>query len=729
MARKVSVEIVGDASSLERSFRSASKSTQNFERGLGRGARGAVAASVSFRGLGRSIAYASSAFVGVYGFTSAIRNSITEAENSVKAHASLAAALKQIGKTTDTALPSVNRWAQSQARFGVSANDAIKGLSRLVIITGSVSKAMRGYTAALEISKATGKSLQAVQLAVAKALNGQTTALARYIGKIPKGTSSQELLNMVMRKFGGQAAANTDAVDKFHAAIVNLETAVGGALHPTIEKIADQLTRWLENSRNQVRVQRDVTRAVHDLVAILKDAKGVIEGVDKVTGSFKHTLELLVGLKIASGIAGLAGSFGLLSSDATRASGAVALLRRRLLLLPTAITVAIGFEVLANKAAIDEKVTDFLRGHGLGFLTGTQVKLPANTTAAQLDDAIAKLTKLKGPNDLLVQQLEKIRDRLDAATSGARTFGDVAAEAAMKAAHGLALAANAASAVQTTTAAAHGIRYTATQRNTFFDNAIARILLRGGLGSLKQQLAALQRAAALISARIRVTKDITRKLNLEDQLLQIRAQAAGVRAQIRQAGQQAAQDRLTQISAREFFTLGLGPTGDARVPLKATLRKRLGTLSEAVKGTFLDTEKTRKQLAGIRKVLSESIVPSDVRAKIRDLLDQIRQELNQGLQGDQTRFKHISTEALLAGVTGLTRQQRQQLQARLAQYGAGGTVPGSRSAAFSGAGATDVIHTHVHLDGKKVGESVTKHQRKRATHRSDSRRGPYAGRN
>ncbi len=62
---------------------------------------------------------------------------------------------------------------------------------------------------------------------------------------------------------------------------------------------------------------------------------------------------------------------------------------------------------------------------------------------------------------------------------------------------------------------------TAAQRNTFFDNAVARILLRGGLGSLQDQLAAIKKASGLITQRLAATKDVTRKLNLEDQVLQL----------------------------------------------------------------------------------------------------------------------------------------------------------------------------------------------------------------
>jgi hypothetical protein len=141
-----------------------------------------------------------------------------------------------MGGNVKAQLPAVDAWAQAQARFGVSAADAETGLGRLVELTGSTAKAMKGYTAALEISKATGKDFNAVSLAVGKALDGQTTALARYIGKVKKGTTDAQLLALVNRKFGGQAAANTTEIDRFNATLGNTEEILGQAILPTLNK-------------------------------------------------------------------------------------------------------------------------------------------------------------------------------------------------------------------------------------------------------------------------------------------------------------------------------------------------------------------------------------------------------------------------------------------------------------------------------------------------------------
>lgn len=273
------------------------------------------------------------------------------------------------------------------------------------------------------------------------------------------------------------------------------------------------------------------------------------------------------------------------------------------------------------------------------------------------------------------------------------------------------------------------------QRNQFFDAIISRRLDRvqdiAGAGG---QLAALKKIANQIKARIVVTKDITRKLKLEDQLLDVTRQEKGLRAQAAQdkqaakeaaaaKKQAAAQAKLAKTTARQFFTLGLDATGGERVPFKKTLQRQLGTVSAAVKGTFLDTPKTRSLLARIRKVLKEGIVPTDVRAKVKEMLAGVNDELKNGAQG-HTKFKKANTDAMLEGL-GLSGKQIQALRSRLSQVGADGTVNRRRGLAPGGVAAADahtpvVVHTTVNLDGHKVAVNTTKHQ---AARRATSRRG------
>lgn len=302
---------------------------QKAERDLGKLTRGALAGSGVFTGLGRSLAFASGEFLIFASAGTLLSRSISQAEELQKAHQSLGTALEHTHEDVAALLPQIDKWAAKQAQLGVSTTEAETGLSRMIELTGSSKTAMLAYTAALDISKATGKDFNSVSLAVGKAFAGQTQALARYIGAIPKGIKNQQLYNMILAKYGGQAEANTVASDKLSASLANLETTIGQALLPTFDKYVEKLNAWISNSQNQERVIHDLNALAHDGAEVFHVLGVVVGGVDKVTGSFAHTIEILAGIQIGrwtlsliSALDGLIVKWGLVTTAAEGATAA-----------------------------------------------------------------------------------------------------------------------------------------------------------------------------------------------------------------------------------------------------------------------------------------------------------------------------------------------------------------------------------------------------------------------
>src|SRR6266540_5264077 len=64
---------------------------------LGKLSRGALAGSGAFRGLGRSIAFASAGFLGGYGLTAAISGAVNELRDSIRVSAQTSQALRSTG--------------------------------------------------------------------------------------------------------------------------------------------------------------------------------------------------------------------------------------------------------------------------------------------------------------------------------------------------------------------------------------------------------------------------------------------------------------------------------------------------------------------------------------------------------------------------------------------------------------------------------------------------------
>lgn len=279
----------------------------------------------------------------------------------------------------------------------------------------------------------------------------------------------------------------------------------------------------------------------------------------------------------------------------------------------------------------------------------------------------------------------------------------------------------------------------ASLRNQWFDAGISRQLDRTqDIPTIAGQIGALQKIAAQIQRRIQLTKDITRKLNLEDQLVSVNRQIRGLQgdqasaladriaaAKERQA-QQAA-DRLERITSKEFRMLGLAADGNAVTPGRANLLKRIGTFEDNVRGTFLDTSKTKSELARFRKVLAEAMVPKEVRAKIDELLTDLGRQLRDGMEkkvaGPLTKTTALSSDRILAGL-GLGPEARRELQARLSHFNSSGV-------ALSGAGAGSMSVTvqapDVYLDGTKISKSTSRQQTRTRKLNPPQRNGPNQG--
>lgn len=837
--RQLVVKLIGDSRSLERTFTRSSRAAKGFEHDISRASRGALSAAVSFRGLGRALAFGSFQFLGGAGIVFGIKSTIQAAEESQKVLGQTQNAVERSGQSWAKYGKQIQDVALAQSKLsGFDDERLLSTFSNLERRTGNVNKALALNALAANVARGRNISLEAAHQIVLKASLGLAGALRRVGIAVGKHATALQLIDALSKKYGKSAEAYgktaAGAQDRFGVAIQNTQEAIGAGLLPTITTYLNKGSEWLNQTKNQQRIQRDVSDAVKITADVARDLAAGVKAAADAVGGFKHLAELLIGLKLgavlfrwakaarelavalaALNAASLASSLGGIGTTAATSGGPVARLLGDLRRIGRIATLSVAFRfpglakflpflqvlagatglaaagsvgaVLASSGAapnvprIGEGTPRQLARLGAAGKIPTSV-LVAAAKAAGIDPSRPAGFAFQNKEFVaLVFEWAKQRGLITAGVSA----GGAASEALVKAAHGLGLKVNELGG--DFGAGKGGLNLTAAQRNTFFDNTIGRILLRGGLGDIKAQLAAIAQASALISQRIAKTKDITRKLNLEDQLLQLGAQAKDIRAQIAQsfidalqfnvtkagataglgddlrelaklqggiqqrikaegktlelqqelfdvqqqivqARKDQAAKRIADLTSKQFRQLGLTATGDEITPGVANLKKQLASLGDRIAGTKLDTPKLQAQLARFRKVLSEGLVPKDVRAKIRDMLDGIREELGKGTQ-NLTKFRHVSTTALLSGL-GLSPDVARQLQLRLSQVGPNGSFPGARSGAFAAAGARNDINltTTVVLDRNVVGRSVTKVQQKDAKRSTGSRRGTYAGR-
>jgi hypothetical protein len=119
------------------------------------------------------------------------------------------------------------------------ADDKIRpAFAQLARATGDVGKATELTNLALNVAAGTGRDVGAVAIALGRAYNGNTTALAR-LGVNVKGVSDP--LGELAKQFRGsaEAAANLDPYQRLQIVFGNLQEDIGVALLPYLNELAD----------------------------------------------------------------------------------------------------------------------------------------------------------------------------------------------------------------------------------------------------------------------------------------------------------------------------------------------------------------------------------------------------------------------------------------------------------------------------------------------------------
>jgi len=160
------------------------------------------------------------------------------------AQAKLAGTLERVAGASNKTVQAVEKYITKTAlAVGVTDDELRPAFDRLVRSTGDVDKAQTGLNLALNISAATGKSLETVTAAVAKALDGNATSLGKVAGGFEaselKGKSFSDLLPILTERFGGAAQ---EQAETFAGKMDRLKIAFGEAQETAGSFILDGIT-------------------------------------------------------------------------------------------------------------------------------------------------------------------------------------------------------------------------------------------------------------------------------------------------------------------------------------------------------------------------------------------------------------------------------------------------------------------------------------------------------
>jgi len=168
-----------------------------------------------------------------------------------KAQAKLATTLKNVTGATDDQIASVEKQIEKLSLANGIADDELRpSFERLVRATDDVTKAQNLQKLALDIAAGSGKSLEAVSASLAKAYDGNTSALS----KLGIGLSTAELKSMsfdeVTKKlsdtFGGQATTQAETFEgrmkRLQVAFDEAKESVGARLLPILTNLVTYFT-------------------------------------------------------------------------------------------------------------------------------------------------------------------------------------------------------------------------------------------------------------------------------------------------------------------------------------------------------------------------------------------------------------------------------------------------------------------------------------------------------
>ena len=235
-SRTLKLSILADVDDLKKKLDTGSKEVEGFGGKLEK--FGKVAAAAFAAAAAAAAAYAVK--LAVDGVKAAIEDEAAQLR--------LANALKNVTGATQAQISAVEEQIlKTSLATGVADDELRPALQRLATATGSVTKSQDLLNLALDISAATGKSVEAVSNALGKAYEGNTGSLTR----LGVGLSAAEIktlglegtVKQLAETFGGAATvqANTfeGQIQRLRVGFDEAKESVGAALLPTLQRLLD----------------------------------------------------------------------------------------------------------------------------------------------------------------------------------------------------------------------------------------------------------------------------------------------------------------------------------------------------------------------------------------------------------------------------------------------------------------------------------------------------------
>ncbi len=175
-----------------------------------------------------------------------------------------------------------------QKMYGVMDDQLRPAFQTLITASGSLTQSQKALDVALNVSAATGRSVEEVSAALAKGFTGQTTALSRLGAGLDKATLASGDMNKIMdalsTKFSGQASARLSTyagqMDRLSVAAANAQEIIGKGLLDSLALFSKDNS--IENAASDMEnFAQAIADATYGMAKLLSKVSQ-LTGLDKV---------------------------------------------------------------------------------------------------------------------------------------------------------------------------------------------------------------------------------------------------------------------------------------------------------------------------------------------------------------------------------------------------------------------------------------------------------------
>lgn len=185
----------------------------------------------------------------IAGLAAGLGSATKAAMEDAAAQEQLAGVLRRTGMATEDEIKSVEDFITAQSRLTAVTDDQLRpALATLVNATGSATYAQELLTISQDVAAATGKDLETVTQAMAKAANGQTAALYKLDPALRTTVGVGAEFEDVLRGLNIHQGAAAEAAETAAGRMANLQIqfdeakeSIGAALLPVMQQLLDAL--------------------------------------------------------------------------------------------------------------------------------------------------------------------------------------------------------------------------------------------------------------------------------------------------------------------------------------------------------------------------------------------------------------------------------------------------------------------------------------------------------